>query len=285
MSAEPTPSATTPVSVHLTVDRERLLRRFVVAAIGIELLLWLCDATLNHARWIPSEAMGRLFNATREDAMASFFGVMQTLLVALILWWTWLLERASGANRMTRVSWMFLACFFTYLAIDDGTMLHERVGTWFEASAGGDNDQVGWFPSYEWQLIFVPILGSMFLGIAAFLVRTITDLPSRLAVVGAVGLMGVAVVLDFFEGLPKDHGANPYTALGGMPAMTQLADSLFHQSGYGMFLHFSKSTEETIEMMAMTLLAWVFLRHLLRRFPEVHLTQAPAEAPVPAEGT
>ena len=88
------------------------------------------------------------------------------------------------------------------------------------------------FPSYEWQIIFVPILGIMGLSLLYFLYKNLLNQKRLFLVLAALMLLSFAVGLDFIEGLDKI--ANPQ-------------------------LHFLKLVEEIMEMFSFTLLLMVFL--------------------------
>ena len=68
------------------------------------------------------------------------------------------------------VGWLILAVFFSYMAMDDGAEFHERVGSAYKkiyqpeqslkVDAEGENVKgLTYYPSYPWQVIFVPIFG------------------------------------------------------------------------------------------------------------------------------
>ena len=156
-------------------------------------------------------------------------------------------------NRLQRFGWLLLAVFFTYMAIDDGAMVHERLGT---ASKNLDEDSLisqmtGAFPSYAWSWVLPPLtcIGMFMLW---FLWRTLTDKVSRIGIIAALGLFGIAVAMDYIEGL--EHGYKP------------LADT-YGWSGSSV-QHFAKSIEEFLEMLAMSLWLVIFLRHFARWTPE-----------------
>jgi len=68
-----------------------------------------------------------------------------------------------------------------------------------------------------------------------------------------VGFMAIAVGLDFFEGLDDSHAWN---------VQVWIRDA-FDLSKYTV-RHFAKSLEEFLEMMAISLLLMLFIRHLIQ---------------------
>lgn len=258
----------------LDVDSEKLVGRVVLTAVGVEILLVFLDATVNAAYWADSGAVRRLFNITREDALPSFFAVAQTLLVAATLWAVVVVVRAGrrrdGRGRV--VGWTVLAAAFTYMAVDDGAKVHERLGTAlqdaYEAGSTADG-QAAWqrlveaFPSYNWQLLFLPLFAALGIFVVVFLWRELTEARSRLMVGTAVLLLALAVGLDFVEGLPEVHPWNVYSRFAIVLDFEEASRDIFRRSGYSTVVHFGKSLEEFTEMFSMTMLWAVFLEYLL----------------------
>ena len=158
---------------------------------------------------------------------------MQTLLVAGVVWLIYLHERRGHPPRWVRRGWLVVALLFTYLAIDDGAAIHERVGTAVDDWDGGALAAL--FPSYTWQPVFLPIFGSL-----ALVMLTVVwhELRWTLFVLFAAGMAMyvLAVGLDFAEGL---EGV--------------LVDDA---------RHFQKVLEEFAEMLGTALLFGAFAGHL-----------------------
>ncbi len=157
-----------------------------------------------------------------------------------------------------------LTLFFCYLALDDGAHIHERLGTAYHQT--GDGFAFGaWtlemFPSYRWQIVFMPIFAAMGFFMFGFLLKQLRGWKPKAAVFVALSCLATAVALDFFEGLAPTHALNPYAAIAQRWHLEMWAARTFGTSPYDMLLHFSKSIEECTEMFGMTLLWMVFLHH------------------------
>jgi hypothetical protein len=139
-------------------------------------------------------------------------------------------------SKLTQYGWLMFALMFMYLSMDDGSRLHERMGTAlddsFEAAVSSGTGFVNNFPSYEWQIIFVPILGVMGLALLFFLYKNLLNKNRLFVVFTALVFLSLAVGIDYIEGL--DTIENPE-------------------------LHFLKLVEEIMEMFSFTLLLMVFL--------------------------
>jgi hypothetical protein len=268
---DPTPSTgeSTSTCVELTVDPHRLVRNIFLVCLLVNLAFFLLDCFVNYRGWIDISSIRRLFNTTREDGMASWFAVTQTVMVALTLWLMFVTATQQQGSRWRRAGWLVLAIFFTYMAIDDGSALHERLGQAFETiQESGPEESWGAalldvFPSYAWQVCLLPFFGAMGVFMVVFLWRELSETPARVLVAAAIACLVLAVGLDFVEGLDPDHPWNVYTRLSerfGWEGITTEG----YDTPYKVLRHFSKSIEESIEMLAMTVLWIVFLRHWIR---------------------
>lgn len=234
----------------LRVDTGRFLWAVFLGCLIIEIALVYLDLTVNWWRWSDSGAIRRLFNTTREDGLASWFMVSQTLAAAAVAWviFTVLLHQHSAAVR--RAGWLVIAVFFTYMCVDDGALVHERVGTAFDNSTG-----TGGYPSYAWQYVLLPVFALLGGVVLLFLWREMPRAADRFRVAAAIACFVLAVAMDFVEGLDDGYG--------------WLAASTGWQTGT--IRHFSKSLEELVEMLGMSIFLVSFIGHLARVAPRLEL--------------
>lgn len=273
---------TTSGPLVLRYDMGEIVRNLLLLCVGLQVLFFTLDFHINYAAGSEIGAVRRLFNTASEDSIASWFSIMQTAAIALTLWAIYLVVRAS-ATRWQRAGWMMLAVFFSYLALDDGARIHEGIGTAYHDSfAGADGTFAAWtlelFPSYRWQIVFMPIFAIVGLAMFAFLLRQLRGWKPKAVVFLALALLGGAVGLDFFEGLASDHPWNPYTMITDTWHLDYMTARLFDERPYDTLVHFSKSIEECTEMFAMTLLWSVFLGHLGWLARDLRLRAAEPEA-------
>lgn len=238
---------------------------------AIVALLVFLDYGVNYSEWTEIGTIRRLFNMTREDALGSWFGVTVTTLAAASAWLVVVLARHGGLPRSRTVGWAVVALFLTWMAVDDGAAIHERIGTAIddirevraEADPAAGPGFLERFPSYTWQLL-LPFFAGLGLFTVGFLWRESRDGRLRAMVVTAMGLFVFAVGLDFFEGLEPDHPWNPYAAVASRWDFEDYTESHFGETSFDTLVHFSKVFEEAIEIVAMTLLWMVVLAHLGR---------------------
>ena len=261
--------------VELNVDAGRLARAVLVAGVLVEIALVVLDYHVNFGSAVDIGAIRRLFNIAREDGLASWLATTQTLLIALTLWLIYVSVRHRPGLHWKARAWLVLALFFSYMAVDDGAQLHERLGTamedWREASGAHDLS-----PSYEWQVLFLPVFGLLGLFLLGFLWRELATRSSRTILVASLACIAVAVGLDFVEGLASEHPWNLYTKAADSFDLDPWTMERFGEPGYETLRHFSKSAEEFLEMLAHTLLWFLLLRHLPDTAGAFHASFRPA---------
>jgi hypothetical protein len=237
--------ATDRGALELELSRRAAPRNLFIALVALDLVLVFLDGTINYADWVSSAPVQRLFNVAREDSLANFLGSVETLAVGAVLWLVFLHARRTSSGWVV-VGWGVLAAAFTYMGIDDGALVHERVGTAID-------DGVSFFPSYAWQVVFVPLFAAAALLGALVVWR---ELPGRaeraLLATGVLCYVG-GVALDYVDG----HG----------DTLPDLADDW----GLGEYTvtHYAKVIEESLEWLGSTLFLVVFLAHLMRRVNRV----------------
>ena len=257
-------SARRLASAEFDINASRFITWLFFILLGCEVFFVLGDAIINVERLTDLGPVRRFFNITREDGVASWFAVTQTWMLGLTALFLHYVTSAQKAERWRTVGWAIIAIFLLYMAMDDGSKFHERIGSSAKTMIlGEDADSgdpaVGFFPSYTWQLVFLPIFGAFGLFVLWFLNRELEIVRDKLYVVAAIGLLVLAVAADFFEGMDMDHPAN----LHGWIKHT------WDLSNYQV-RHYSKSVEEFMEMLSMTTLWMVFLRQLVRIAPTIH---------------
>lgn len=257
--------------VEFVIDVRAATRVLFVACVVVVLALIALDATVNYSRWTEIGAIRRLFNMTREDALGSWFGVTVTSLTALTAWATVIVVRRHDAARARRWGWIVIALFLSWMAIDDGAEIHERLGTAFktisqDAVAAGRFGRLARlpdvFPSYSWQLLLLPVFAALGTFTLAFLWWEARAPKLRVLVVVAISIFALSVGLDFIEGLDETHRWNLYTHTANRFDLESLTERQFGVEPFTALRHFSKTFEEGLEIIAITILWVVLLRNL-----------------------
>ena len=250
------------IGARVNINGRLLPVRVFAFCLITEVSLVLLDAFLSYEGLGKYSSIRTLFSSISEVGLASWFMVMQTFLAGLVLWLIFLVHRDRPFSRLRTTGWGFLAAFFTYLSLDDGAMVHEAIGSvffdvWGEGKNANKDGMIGQilelFPSYEWQLVVLPLLVIAGLFMLMFLWREFRTSGERVLLFAAAACMGFAVGLDFVEGLATRHPWNLRVWFAGK------FDIHMHAAG-----HYFQSSEEFLEMIAMSLLLMLFLRHLIR---------------------
>ncbi len=244
--------------ITVRIDGTRAIRYLLIALVTIEVLFVVGDVVMNRFDLIDVGAVRRFWNIAREDGVASWFGTTQTWMVGLTALLLYLVQRDDTAKpRWRRLGWLIVGIVLLFLAMDDGAQFHERVGTTVDVLFDdGDSGALGFFPSYAWQVVFLPLLSAFAVFVLVFVYRELESRTDRLLVLASLALLVAAVAIDFTEGLDIDHVLNAQGYL--VRGLSWPADSV---------RHYAKSLEESIEMLAMTLLWVALLRHLVRIAP------------------
>ncbi len=250
-------------TIQIGIHTDRMIRNLAIFCVVFEIFLVLLDAFINYGKYTDIGAIRRFCNIAREDSLASWFGTTQTFMVGLTLWLIALVVKHTSAPKRTVIGWCVIAAFFTYMAVDDGAEIHERLGTAFKSvaksgdSAGDSSSRMSQildiFPSYAWQILFAPFFGIMGMFIFIFLWRELNSKTARILIILALSCFVMAVGLDFIEGLDKKHEWNIHTLIRKEYALKKYT-----------VRHFSKSLEEFIEMVGTTLFWVAFLSHFSR---------------------
>ena len=261
----------------ITLNAEKAIKLLFIFCIVFELLLVVFDITINFAQGSDHLLIQRMFNVAREDSIASWFGTTQTFLTGLTLLFIYLIVREKPELSLKPAGWLIIALFFIYLAIDDGIQLHERIGSYIHTTIGGRNNPVSdfellnIFPSFTWQVIFLPLFVFAGIYILYFLWRELKTKQQRITLLICFSLLGTAVVLDFFEGLEQNHALNLHSWLAGSLAIDAYSMETFNRDAFTTIRHFSRVLEELFEMMAFTLFWVLFLRHLIQTAPAIRI--------------
>jgi hypothetical protein len=266
--------------VTLEVDPTRIARRLALAcAIAVVGLAWL-DWQIAWGGRNLAGPLRRFCDAAREDGLAAWVATTQAAVIAAVAWACAVLVRRADVSSTRRAAWIAVAVVMTWLALDDGTQLHERLGTMLDdglratrrdPQATGALAWLGRYPSYGWQLAVGPPLAAAAVFLLAFLLRELGTPRARRILVAACAAVALAVAMDFIEGLDRDHPWNFYARLAASERLDDWSHRRFDASAFATVLHAGRVLEELIEIAAGTALLALLLRHLVRLAPELRL--------------
>lgn len=244
MSRMDTQPSTDIKTIITQADATKVVKQILITLLVVQVFMIFADVFLNFYGWVGDNDLQRSFNITREDSIQNWFAAMMTMSIAVTLYFIHYLNTkgipavTSGINK---IAWLLFGIFFTYLSMDDGSRLHERVGGvvqdallgtehWFDIAA------LQTFPSYVWQIVYVPTLALCFVLFFIYVGKKIYQKSQINQLYIAASLLVLAVVLDFIEGL----------------------DELVYPE-----LHFQKLFEESMEVCAMIIILNVLLTYVV----------------------
>ncbi len=254
--------------MELDLDRERLTRRVLFACLGIEAGLLVFDYMLNLWALTDIGALERLADVTRDDSLAGWFVMTQALLIAMTVWAMFLVERRRAEGSRS-AAWLGPALFFSYVALDEGIQLHERIPKTVVELVENAGSSFDFFAGDPWILIYLPayvVVGAFVLG---FLWRRMTGRLSRAVLAGMLGCLALAVVLEISDGLRSTNHWNLASRIAARNSPMVEGRLGFDREYYETVQHVLSSIEETLEMLAGSMLWFVLLRHLASRSDEL----------------
>lgn len=242
-------------AITVPVDHRRFNRNLLIFLIAFELLLVLADTTINYQGWISVNGIRRMANIAREDGFGTWFMSVQTLFAGLTVLLVYLASRRTGEKRRTSLAWLVVSLFLFFMAADDATQIHERLGSAYrhyaETGAGVPGSILDFFPSYTWQLILLPFFGALGLFMLVFVWTRLKSNKGKAKLIIALDLFVLAVFIDFIEGLEPESRLNIFTRIIDNTSL-----------GEDFVYHYAKVIEEFMEMLGMTLLLSMFFMYL-----------------------
>ncbi len=123
----------------------RILIVLVVGVLGLSLLSLI--ANIMYIEDLPGSRMAfQLFAVNVETSISTWWAIVVLALVGQL---TAVVGTQQAKNRSELATWWALAAGFVFLSIDEGAMLHERVGFVFDVS--------GEFRHVPWMIIWLPL--------------------------------------------------------------------------------------------------------------------------------
>ncbi|WP_248723460.1 hypothetical protein [Seonamhaeicola sp. ML3] len=247
-------------SRNLSINKDFFINLLLFIWLLIIAFLAWADVFINHYEWIDSGPIQRLVSISKDDGLPNWFSSVQLFCVSMVLWSIFVVESYSKPvienKRVFKYGWSFCAMFFSYLAIDDGSKMHERVGTTarvlLESKHKSDPNFItklfDVFPSYGWQFVYVPIFGVVALLLLFFLYKKLKEKKQFIFIILGFGCFAGSVFLDFFE----DMDASVYD-----PVVNFFNTELYNIE------HFSRLIEEILEMIGNTFFMLAFTKQLI----------------------
>lgn len=236
------------LQIDVAFSREKAL----LALIAAELALVLVDLTIYVFNFAIPKPFQQLFDLTLEANLPTWFSSTQLLVVGIVAMIVSRQRYALGLKRAA-LAWMVISAFFAYMGIDDASQIHERVATGVSQLAKQSEADFGLlhtfiqFPSYYWQVIFLPVFGSIGLFMLVFLYKELGNNTSFWLFLSGMTCYVIAVGLDYYDGIKGDN----YKLIADYTVLS-LQD----------VQHVLRVLEEYIEDLGGTLFLGSFMKHL-----------------------
>ena len=233
------------------VDGEIWVVRVTIFCVLCILTVGLLDVLFYFLELLPSELLRRSFDIAREESLGTWVSISLSLLTGLTAGAVCAHLTIRGALKPA-IGWAIVALFFVYVTFDDAAKFHERLGTAvrLKYEYWTDSSLESWFPSWGWQLFVAPLFVGMGIYLLYFLWTAVSS-SLRLLLIAGFGLFGIAVAMDFVEGI---------LFLDGDKA-----------------LHLMRLVEEMLEMFGTTVFLYVFLS-TLSGYLTLYIAVAPPES-------
>lgn len=173
--------------------------------------LVVCDSVLTFHDVTGYYVFNRVFDMTREESIPNWYASILLFCIALTCAVTYTIQRRR-VDRRDALPWVFFAGFFTFLSMDDGAKIHERLGSFFRELAEEGDGVFTVFQTvleaastYSWQIFVLPV----FLFFAFFILlwgfNNISVRETHRWILLGGFFIAIALGLDYFEGL-VDNG-------------------------------------------------------------------------------
>lgn len=233
-----------------------LAKKIFLFLINLEVFFFLADFIFIIVLPESHFSIQKIFNMAREDSLASWFSSIQLLIISL----TFLLSGHLGFSKLNKDKHFFrstkiLSGFFLYLAIDDGAILHERLSTAITDSLS--SNLFSFFPSYYWQVIFLPVILILASYMVAFFWKEIKSAKLKKTLFLSFFLFALAIIIDFFEGATSNE----------LNLFKFISDSFV--VNFETVEHLAKSVEESLELMAFSSIFYVWTKYFLLELKKI----------------
>ncbi|MCK5683013.1 hypothetical protein KAJ27_02795 [bacterium] len=235
----------------IKLDLAKTARKLLTILILFEIFLVVMDLyTYRFRDFLPLQPIQITFGMEFEGNLPSWFSGIQLFLCSLLAFLIYFVDLMG--KKQKKNGWIFTAFLFLYLSMDDVGHLHENIGKVFERIYRFQlydtqlMDIISRYPSYPWQIILGPlflIVGSYLL---FFLIQNLAEKKLILLVLLSFCCVGTSIGLDFFEG----YRVTPFL---------RVTDFFGHVDW---FSHVLIVIEETFELIATSIILYVFCTHL-----------------------
>ena len=243
--------------ISITIKSETLPQRMSWYLWLVCCFLVLCDFVFTFRDITDYYVFYRIFDMTKEESIPNWYASILLFCIGLTSLLIYIIQRAQGVSGSESSPWLLCSGFFTFLSMDDGAKIHERLGSFFR-DLTEDGDGIFWIfqdlletaSTYSWQVFVLPV----FLFIAFFMVfwgyQNVKNVKTQGWVLFGGLCIGAALGADYFEGLVD----NDVVSLEGRSLSVDTIE------------HYQRVIEEFLEMSGFVAILrglWIYLLSLI----------------------
>ena len=237
------------MSMRITLDHNFPTKNILTIVISIPVFLFFIDSLGYHFRDDIPRKLLVLFDITLEANIPTWYSSMLALFVGMV--GILIVEHYYNLKQNSKIAiWLLIALFFVYMSIDDVSQFHERVATaWAHYARSADNSisssLASNFESYYWQLLFLPIFGSIAFAMLYVIKTEFVNKKAQYFFIIGLACFVFAVALDYIDGVDRYY------------------DYIIKQFGFNFKVleHFSRAVEEMVEMIGLGFILTALLLH------------------------
>lgn len=248
-------------SIQINLSPGIVARRFFLFFSSLAIVAVILDYFFAWEKLSSLLVLQNLFAMNKEMTLCSWLSAVYFLLLGGTCLVMACRESAAG-HRWQAWDWRSLGFFFCFLSFDDASHIHERLGSAFSLyaktqSAEGNISVAAWlgesFPSYFWQVLYMPVLGIIGSFFFIKLWKELKNTWPRILLVLAFSVLALAEGLDFLEGLVMRYYA---------------IETLFNVSP-GAIKHSQQVVEEFLELIGVNLLTTLLVWRITETISQV----------------
>lgn len=194
--------------INIAIDANSFLRKLSWYLWLVCCALVLCDFVFTYLDVTGYYVFRRSFDMTREETIPNWYATILLFCIALTCALIFVTKRAQEERDGNATPWLLFAGFFTFLSVDDGSRIHERLGSFFkdltEEGAGifwVFQDLLESASTWGWQVFVLPIF--LFMGFFMLLwgYQHVRNTETQKWVLLGALCIAMAIALDYVEGL------------------------------------------------------------------------------------
>jgi hypothetical protein len=207
----PVDSGTMKFQFKLTWHSYSIATRLSVYMGAAAYLAACAHVVVNNIGLLPNSILHQMFDLGYEGNMPTWLNSIFWLSTAVAATLCFAFEK----GKKFRWPWLLIACVFCFASCDEVAEIHENVGTALQELFEDNNlrQLSEASPGSPWIGFYLPVLAVVVIGMVVFIFKRLS-LRGRLTVLGGFACFALAILMDFYQGMPDAERIVIATALG-----------------------------------------------------------------------